>query len=319
MKITNIPPIERASVHIDIAFRRAKTKAELVKKRLKGKLTIPRIREIERTRFATAAESLVKRLKKIVNSFPDVNILSPFYQELMKATLDVPALEKSLSSIQWLSEKIAELQSQYRRKLNRSRTQTEIHNIRSSFYGRLSSLCTKHDGEFACLDKARKVMRSYPIIRNIPTVAIVGFPNVGKTTLLSKLSSSTPEIAEYAFTTKHVNLGYIQFGHNKIQLVDTPGTLSRVDKMNAIEKQAMIAIKYLAHALIYVFDPTEPYPLERQEQLLALLENEKKQIILYMSKADTAKEHEIAKVVQKHKEIIFSPDLVKQRLQALVF
>ena len=140
--------------------------------------------------------------------------------------------------------------------------------------------------------------------------------------MLSKLSSSTPEIAEYAFTTKHVNLGYLQFEHKKIQLVDTPGTLARPDKMNAIEQQAVIAIKYLAHAIIYVFDPTEPYPLDNQEKLLEILRKEKKPLLLYVSKADMAKNPEVEKKIEeirnKHNEIISSPELLKEQLQELV-
>ena len=39
-------------------------------------------------------------------------------------------------------------------------------------------------------------------------VALFGFPNVGKSTLLSKLTPSKPKIANYSFTTKRINMGY---------------------------------------------------------------------------------------------------------------
>ncbi len=318
-----LPPVERASVHLDIAFHRAKIKAELVKKKLKrGKLTIHHIREIERARFKMASEALVKRITKIHRSFPEIEKLSVFYQELMKATLDVEQMQKSLAGLLWLERKIAELTKQHLKKLNRCSVQTAIHTLRSAFYGRLSSVCTKLDNEFVALERARKAMKIYPILRDLPTVAIAGFPNVGKTTLLSKLSSSTPEIAEYAFTTKHINLGYIQFGHKKIQLLDTPGTLARPDTMNAIEKQAMLAVKYLAHVIVYVFDPTEPYPLDKQEQLLEILKKENKPLLLYISKSDLTDQHvqkTIAELKEKHKEIISSAELLKQSLQKLEF
>ena len=322
MKFANIPPVEPASVHLDIAFRRAKARAELVKKKQRGKLTIHGIREIEHARLTVASDTLITRAKRIHDSFPDFEALSPFYQELMRATLDIQKFNKSIGSLVWLTQKIKLFQSHYLKKINRSRTQTDIHDVRSSFYGRLSSICKKLDAEFIHLDKMRQVMKNYPVIHNLPTIAITGFPNVGKTTLLSKLSSSTPEIAEYAFTTKHVNLGYVQFQHKKIQLIDTPGTLARPDKMNAIEQQAVIAIKYLAHAIIYVFDPTEPYPLDNQEKLLEILRKEKKPLLLYVSKADMAKNPEVEKKIEeirnKHNEIISSPELLKEQLQELV-
>ena len=45
-------------------------------------------------------------------------------------------------------------------------------------------------------------MKDYPTIKtSLFTVAICGFPNVGKTTLLSKMTPSEPEISNYSFTT----------------------------------------------------------------------------------------------------------------------
>jgi nucleolar GTP-binding protein len=83
-------------------------------------------------------------------------------------------------------------------------------------------------------------------------VAIAGFPNVGKSTLLNRLTGATAETNAYAFTTKSLNMGAIEYRHNTIQFIDTPGTLARPEKMNDIERQAYLAMKYAAHLIIYV-------------------------------------------------------------------
>src|SRR4030042_6532183 len=142
--------------------------------------------------------------------------------------------------------------------------------------------------ELEILEISRKIIREYPTIKtDIFTVAIFGFPNVGKSTLLSKLSTSKPEIAAYPFTTKGINIGYAKQGSKKIQLLDTPGSLNRFDKMNNIEKQAHLALKHVANAVVYIFDLTEPYPLEDQEKLYQNLKKMEKPVVVYLSKADT--------------------------------
>lgn len=314
LKFQNIPSIEPADQHLDIAFRKAKSRAETVKQRKKP-VSLGEIKNLEEIRLTTAASTLTHRFQNIIKYFPYIPALPLFYRELIKATIDVDKYEDALQSIEWTSKKITELYRDHCRKLHLAQNTPTIHDIRRSFYGRISSVVKRIDAKLCYLNKeVRPIMRTYPIIKDIPTVAIAGFPNVGKTTLLSKISSSKPEIAEYAFTTQHLNLGYITHEHNKIQLVDTPGTLARPNKMNTIEKQAYVAIRHLANLVIYIFDPTEPYPLEKQEELLELVKKENKPVIVYMSKADIATETQLKQVQKLHKDIIIVPEQVQKQI-----
>lgn len=135
--------------------------------------------------------------------------------------------------------------------------------------GRISSTIKKIKKELLFLEQARRVMKDFPTIKTkLTTIAIAGFPNVGKSTLLSQLTTARPQIANYAFTTTIINIGYTTINHNKLQFVDTPGTLNRIDKMNTVELQAHIALRYAAEHIIYVFDLTEGYALKDQENFL---------------------------------------------------
>ncbi|MBW2978466.1 50S ribosome-binding GTPase, partial [Candidatus Woesearchaeota archaeon] len=189
---------------------------------------------------------------------------------------------------------------------------TALNQNKKEFYGRISSLFKRAKSNFNFLENTRKTLKQFPIIKTkLPTIAIAGFPNVGKSTLLGKLSSSKPEVQVYAFTTKGIMIGYMQKDKEKIQLLDTPGTLNRLDKMNMIEKQAWLALKLLAEKIIYIFDLTEPFPLADQEELYKRVKQFQKPIIIYLSKTDILEKSKIDKFKNRYKVVTDIKELKK--------
>ncbi|MBW2979637.1 hypothetical protein DRZ77_00360 [Candidatus Woesearchaeota archaeon] len=286
MGFKEIPPVPSVDDLVDIVFKRASKRA----KQLKARKKKGRVKESELLRTGIVRDMLITRLDKIVASFPTVDELNVFYKKLVSEFIGIVELKKSLAAVRWARVKINNLFKQINAQMKRVDDSSKLRELRRSFYGRVVSILNQIKEKLLFLENARKRFKGFPTIKALPTVAITGFPNVGKSTLLGKLSESRPKVAAYPFTTKGIMVGYIKVNEQKIQLLDTPGTLNRPNKMNDIEKYAWLAMKYVADKIIYIFDPTEPYSFEEQVNLYRRIAELKKEMLVYVSKCDLISE-----------------------------
>jgi nucleolar GTP-binding protein len=285
MNFQSLANIEKPETYVQVAFNTARTRV--------GKINIRKSRSRDekllilcKDKIKKFEASLKKQLQNIVENFPKIDELPEFYSGLCRLTFDVDTLKKSLYTIKWSTQKIEELTAKYLKIIG----QTKKLEKEREYYGRVTSIVKGLRTHLLRIEAARKTMKGFPAIKtDLYTVAIAGFPNVGKSTLLSKITTAKPEIQSYAFTTKRLNLGYATIGSRKIQFIDTPGTLDRLEKMNNIEKQAYLVMSTLANSIVYVFDPTEPYSLVKQQELLKKIREFNKPIIIYVSKTDIVK------------------------------
>ena len=131
-------------------------------------------------------------------------------------------------------------------------------------------------------------------LKLLADVALVGFPNAGKSTLISRISAARPKIADYPFTTLVPNLGIVQAPeeHRSFVVADIPGLIEGASQGRGLGLQFLRHIER-SRVLLFLLDGTseEPAPREAYDILTKELKEYnpellKKPRIVAISKSD---------------------------------
>jgi len=146
-------------------------------------------------------------------------------------------------------------------------------------------------------------------LKTIADIGIIGLPNAGKSSLLAAITSATPKIANYKFTTLNPNLGVAVYDNKEITLADIPGLIE------GAHEGVGLGIKFLKHierckSLLHMIDVTEENLKKSYSQVRKELKNYSKDLLkkdelVVLNKIDLLEDKEVKKIkndfLKKHK------------------
>jgi nucleolar GTP-binding protein len=296
--------LEEPQVLLDAALARGRKASSEYPKQ---KTVFYTIKGKEIAKIDTSANYLEEKLFKAAQQMPNFDSLEPFYYDLYGCIIDFDELKKNLSSISSVARLIKKIRREAIVRLKEVRfgpgMEKYVKSITGAYIGRLSSLLKGVTKKIEYYNETVKKLHELPSIKtNEESIILAGFPNVGKSTLLKKITESKPEIANYPFTTKGLNVGLFHLRYVPIQVIDTPGLLDRpLSERNKIELKAITALQHLKGIIVFVVDPIND--VEKQKSLFLETKKlfSKHKFLIVITKSDLDKDNQIEKTKESFK------------------
>tara|TARA_B100000579_G_scaffold333958_1_gene284476 strand:+ start:3234 stop:4217 length:984 start_codon:yes stop_codon:yes gene_type:complete len=143
-------------------------------------------------------------------------------------------------------------------------------------------------------------------LKTIADVGIIGLPNAGKSSLLASITSATPKIANYRFTTINPNLGVSIYDDKEITLADIPGLIE------GAHQGVGLGIKFLKHierckTLLHLIDANNENLIESYKQVREELSKYSKDLLkkdelIVLNKIDLIDKKKLKEVKEKIKK-----------------
>ncbi|XP_022733696.1 nucleolar GTP-binding protein 1 isoform X2 [Durio zibethinus] len=265
----------------------------------KAKRTLPtkgiaNIAKRERNRGAKQLDALMKELavplRGYIENFPKRMYLHPYEQSLIELTLGDGNYEKILKKVDALRRKVVSVGKEHASLCAKSLSKKEAEkrltecrvrrnfkkfsNVKERLLMTYCLLPRNHGtlplkfGTLICY--LPMTLRAMPTVDlEMPTLCLVGAPNVGKSSLVRMLSTGKPEVCNYPFTTRGILMGHITINFQHFQVTDTPGLLKRSDEdRNNLEKLTLAVLSHLPTAILYVHDLSGECGISPSEQFM---------------------------------------------------
>merc|ERR1712013_405702 len=218
--------------------------------------------------------------------------LHPFYADLINVLYDKDHYKLALGQINTARHLIDSVSKDYVRLLKFGDSLYGCKQLKRAALGRMATIMRRQNQSLQYLEQVRQHLSRLPTIDpNTRTLLITGFPNVGKSSFINKITRADVEVQPYAFTTKSLYVGHTDYKYLRWQVVDTPGILDHpLEDRNTIEMQAITALAHLRAAVLYFLDPSEQcgHTLEQQVELFESIKPlfTNKPIIICLNKID---------------------------------
>ncbi|XP_028164943.1 nucleolar GTP-binding protein 1 [Ostrinia furnacalis] len=284
-----IAVVPTAKDFIDIILSKTQRKTPTV---VHKHYKISRIRAFYMRKVKFTQQNFHDRLSRIIQEFPKLDDVHPFYADLMNVLYDKDHYKLGLGQLNTARHLIDNVAKDYVRLLKYGDSLYRCKQLKRAALGRMATIMKRQSANLSYLEQVRQHLARLPSIDPYTrTIIICGFPNVGKSSFINKITRADVEVQPYAFTTKSLYVGHTDYKYLRWQVIDTPGILDHpLEERNVIEMQAVTALAHLRAAVLYFIDPSEQCGHSIEEQI-SLFESIKplfsnKPLIVVMNKSD---------------------------------
>lgn len=233
---------------------------------------ITRIRQFYMRKVKFTQQNFHDRLSKLLSDFPKLEDIHPFYADLMNVLYDKDHYKLSLGQLNMALHLIDNVARDYVRLLKYGDSLYRCKQLKRAALGRMATIMKRQSQSLQYLEQVRQHLSRLPSIDpNTRTLLICGFPNVGKSSFINKITRADVEVQPYAFTTKSLYVGHTDYKYIRWQVIDTPGILDHpLEERNTIEMQAITALAHIRACVLYLMDLSEQcgHTVEEQMKLL---------------------------------------------------
>ncbi|XP_077215397.1 nucleolar GTP-binding protein 1-like [Tasmannia lanceolata] len=217
---------------------------------------ISRLRQFYMRKVKYTQQNFHEKLSAIIDEFPRLDDIHPFYGDLLHVLYNKDHYKLALGQINTARNIIGKICKDYVRLLKYGDSLYRCKSLKVAALGRMCTVVKRISPSLAYLEQIRQHMARLPSIDpNTRTVLICGYPNVGKSSFINKITRADVDVQPYAFTTKSLFVGHTDYKYLRYQVIDTPGILDRpFEDRNIIEMCSITALAHLRAAVLFVLD-----------------------------------------------------------------
>ena len=288
----NIPIIPKVSDLIDTILSKTQSKTPTV---THPGYKITRIRKFYMRKVRFTEDTITEKLESITKNFPKLDDIHPFYADMINILYDKDHYKLALGTVNTAKNICQKISSDYVKLLKYGDSLYRCKQLKVAALGRMMTTLKKLGASFNYLEEVRKHLSRFPSIDPTErTLILAGFPNVGKSSFMNKITYADSEVQAYHFTTQSLFVGHTYYKNIRWQVIDTPGILDRaLEQRNIIEMQTITALAHLDACILYFVDVSENcgYSIAQQVSLFdsirPLFKN--KPLVIIANKTDLRK------------------------------
>ncbi|RZC59105.1 hypothetical protein C5167_006418 [Papaver somniferum] len=217
---------------------------------------INRIRQFYMRKVKYTQTNFHEKLSSIVDDFPRLDDIHPFYGDLLHVLYNKDHYKLALGQINSARRLISKIAKDYVKLLKYGDSLNRCKSLKVAALGQMCTVVKRIVPSLAYLEQIRQHMARLPSIDpNTRTILICGYPNVGKSSFVNKITRANVDVQPYAFTTKSLFVEHTDCKCLRYQVIDTPGVLDRpFEDRNIIEMCSITALAHLQASVLFFVD-----------------------------------------------------------------